>query len=80
MDLTLSANDLDFVFNLLRGIGNLLSAMAVLVVRIISRTAPYVLICSLIGVLVLTIDNVDRPLPTWYLPANFGLGITLFYL
>jgi hypothetical protein len=77
MDFKLSPDDINFVVNLLRGIGNLLSAIIVLVVRIIFRTAPYVLICILIGVLILTMFNVEPPPPTWYIPAFFGSGITL---
>jgi len=77
MDLRLSADDLNFISNLFRGIGNLISAIFEFVVRIISRTAPYVLILILMGLLSLSIENVDRPLPTWYIPGNCGLGVAL---
>jgi len=76
MDFRLSADDLNFISNLFRGIGNLISAMAEFVVRIISRIAPYVLICILIGLLSLTVENIEHP--TWYIPGNCGLGIALF--
>ena len=80
MDLRLSADDLNFISNLFRGIGNLISAIFEFVVRIISRTAPYVLICILIGLLYLTRENVERPLPTWYIPGNCGLGVALLII
>lgn len=78
MDFTLTADDLNFIRNLLRGIGNLISALIELIVRVISRTAPYFLLSILFGVLYLTIESVNRPLPKLYLVANQIVILTLF--
>ena len=80
MDFKLSADDLNFIGNLFRGIGNLISVMVNFVVRMLSRTVPYVLICVLLGLLSLAMENTDRPLPPWYILGNCGLGVALFVL
>jgi hypothetical protein len=77
MDLRLSADDLNFISNLFKGIGNLISAIFEFVVRLISRSAPYLLIFVFIGLLSLSIESTERPLPNWYIPGNCGLGVTL---
>ena len=78
MDFTLTADDINFIRNLFRGIGNLISAMIELIVRVISRTAPYFLLSILFGILYLTIESVNRPLPKLYLVANLFVSLTLF--
>lgn len=78
MDFTLTADDINFIRNLLRGFGNLISALIELIVRLISRTAPYFLLSILFGVLYLTIESVNRPLPKLYLVANLFVSLTLF--
>ena len=80
MDWRLSAEDLNFLSNLFRGIGNLISAMVKLAVRVIFRTAPYVLVLILIVPLSLGIQDMERPLPTWYLPANLSFSLVLLIL
>jgi hypothetical protein len=77
MDLRLSADDLNFISNLFRGIGNLISAIFEFVVRIISRSAPYLLIFVFIGLLSLTIESTERTLPSWYIPGTCGVGVAL---
>lgn len=77
MDLRLSADDLNFISNLFRGIGNLISAIFEFVVRLISRSAPYLLIFVFIGLLSLSIESTERPLPNWYILGNCGLGVAL---
>jgi len=78
MDFTLTADDINFIRNLLRGFGNLISALIGLIVRLVSRTAPYFLLSILFGVLYLTIEGVNRPLPELYLAANLFVSLTLF--
>ena len=80
MDWKLSAEDLNFLSNLFRGIGNLISAMVKLAVRVIFHTAPYVLVLILIVPLSLGIQDIERPLPTWYLPANLSFSLVLLIL
>jgi hypothetical protein len=78
MDFKLSVDDINFVRNLFRGIGNLITAMFELIVRVISRAAPYFLLSILFGILYLTIESVNRPLPKLYLVANLFVSLTLF--
>ena len=78
MDFKLSVDDINFVRNLFRGVGNLITAMFELIVRVISRAAPYFLLSILFGILYLTIENVNRPLPKLYLVANLFVSLTLF--
>ncbi len=80
MDWKLSADDLNFLSNLFRGIGNLITTMVKLAARIILRTAPYVLLLILIVPLSLGIQDVERPLPTWYIPANLSFSLFLLLL
>jgi len=78
MDFTLTPDDINFIRNLLRGIGNLISQLIEMIVRVISRTAPYFLLTILFVVLYLTIEGVNRPLPKIYLVANLFVSLTLF--
>ena len=78
MDFKLSVDDINFVRNFFRGIGNLITAMFELIVRVISRAAPYFLLSILFGILYLTIESVNRPLPKLYLVANLFVSLTLF--
>jgi len=78
MDFTLTADDINFIRIFLRGFGNLISALIGLIVRLVSRTAPYFLLSILFGVLYLTIEGVNRPLPELYLAANLFVSLTLF--
>jgi hypothetical protein len=78
MDFILTGDDINFIRNLLRGIGNLISALIELIVRVISRSAPYILLSILFGILYLAIESVNRPLPKLYLVTNLFVSLSLF--
>ena len=80
MDYRLSAEDLEFIRKLFTGIGKAISTIFILAVRVFFRTAPYVLVLILIVSLNLGIQDMERPLPTWYLPANLSFSLVLLIL
>lgn len=80
MDYRLSAEDLEFIRKLFTGIGKTISAMFALAARLVFRTVPYVLVLILIVSLSLGIQDIERPLPIWYLPANLSFSLVLLIL
>lgn len=78
MDFRLSAEDMIFIGNLLRGIVKLITATVRMAFRLITRIAPYSLIAVLFGALFLAIQDLDRQLPNWYVLVNVSVGVALY--